>query len=642
MSDISSSNAPAATGLRRTPWADPWFYPLLACFLLTALLGTHLVNDSDVGFHLKGGQWILENHCFPSLDTYTYSVPDHPYLDIHWLYQVLVYLLYRLGGYPLLILSHAAGIIAAIFLAFKRLRLTGAPLWICSILLTAALFSCEIRFRTRPEIASWVLFSLTLWVLELRMNQNRNLLFLLPLLQLVWVNVEGLFILGWGLMGIYGASGFFQPRGADPKLLRYCALSVAADLVNPYFLKALVFPLSLLVKLGGSNVFKQAVKEFQSPWSWVGARPYAHSPDILVYQLFSFFLLFLLLATFRRRRIQEWLLAAAFFGLSASALRNIPLFMIACLPLAAACWRDLRWEWIQRFRPAFFVHPLAAGVLTLFLLGLSLRVVTGAYYVYCQRTDRFGLGVDGDTEPLRACDFLVRNHLAGRILNSLDAGDWLDWAGPPRGTFIDGRLEVMGNELFSEYDSSLKTGGLQPLADKYRADIIFFNTADGSDWALQLNKMKDWRMVYLDECAAIYLRKGFGDSIPPPDFSRLLAERGILPFLLREAPSLLETPPPGAWSRFWGDFFTPVNYPGGLVNLGIFSACIQHPAEAELFFLEAIRRTGGRYSDFYLDLGSLYFFTRHYNESLLCVKRVLKDQPDNPAANKIMGILSGR
>ncbi len=38
-----------------------------------------------MGFHLRAGQWILQNHAFPDKDLFTYTVNQNDYVDLHWL-----------------------------------------------------------------------------------------------------------------------------------------------------------------------------------------------------------------------------------------------------------------------------------------------------------------------------------------------------------------------------------------------------------------------------------------------------------------------------------------------------------------------------------------------------------------------------
>src|SRR5258708_1822230 len=258
-------NSQPTLNLQKLHLSFPWFYSLLACFLLTVLFATHLINDTDLGFHLKGGQWILENHRFPTNDTYTYTISGQPYLDIHWLYQVCLYLLFRMGNYPLADLFHVLLITSAFFFVFKRLRLSETPLWLCVFLLLTAVAACEIRFRARPEVASWLFLSLTLWVLDHRFHRKADLLFLLPLIQLLWVNMEGLFILGWAAMAAYLASSYFHSHRIDKRLLRYSSLAALAGLVNPYFFNGLLFPLSNWATMT-NPLMRNSIKEFQSPW----------------------------------------------------------------------------------------------------------------------------------------------------------------------------------------------------------------------------------------------------------------------------------------------------------------------------------------------------------------------------------------
>src|SRR5208283_5602625 len=103
------------------------------------------------------------------------------------------------------------------------------------------------------------------------------------------------------------------------------------------------------------------------------------------------------------------LLVIFFFLLSAMAIRNIPLFIIACTPLAGACWKDLKGLWFHKLRLPRPLQTTVAWVLILFLVGFASRIVTNAHYVSNRLTDRFGLGLDRDAQPLRACRFLVEN-----------------------------------------------------------------------------------------------------------------------------------------------------------------------------------------------------------------------------------------
>ncbi len=619
------------------PFADPWLYCLWACFLLLALLGLRLVNDTDLGFHLRAGQWILQNRVFPSCDTFTYSVPDHEYLDIQWLYQVLLFLLFKLGGYSFLAPANTLLIALAFYATFKRLRLADAPLWMCALLLTATLFGCEYRFRIRPEILSWVLSVSILWVLELRAQRKRDLLFLLPVLQLAWANLEGLFPIGLGLLWIYCLSDFLR-QGGDKKLWGYSALSLIVCLLNPYGFQGMSFPFVLLNRLNASSIFKATIKEFQPPWGLNDTFWSTPTLYLLLYKLFCPALIVMILVTIRKRKIHEILIAAFFLWLSFTALRNIPFLFLSCLPIAASCWSDMKASWLHQVQKLAFLKIPTAWVLTLALFIMALRVASGAYYVSDRRTDRFGIGLNLEELPVKACEFLNQNGLQGRVLNHMDSGGWLDWKGPQK-TFIDARLEVMGDDFYSEFMGSLVPGGLQPLLAKYQPDILFFSFIPATQWYLELQKNPDWRLVYLDGLMAIYLRKGYEEKIPTLNYPRLLAENGAL-ILSKEIPALIQSSPHPFWKCFWEDLSTRTAYSTGLLRMGIFCANNNHPEIAESLFLEEVRRTQGRYWDAFLQLGTLYYLTGRQGQSQQCMRRVLADKPHNPQALKILKSLT--
>ncbi len=231
--------------------ANSWSYPLLACFLLVFLLAIRKIGTDDIGFHLKAGQWIVQHLAFPQKDTFTYTQGNRDYLDSNGLYQILLYGFYRTFGYASLTLLNADVILIVFNLLWFRLKATLAPPWMLSLLLLAAALAMKRRFIVRPEVFSWLYLSLTLWILDLRFSKARNLIFLLPLIQLLWVNSEGLFMLGWAALATYLLSGWFHGKRIDFPLVCYSLLSVAIGILNPYGLRGLLFPFFPLDQASG-------------------------------------------------------------------------------------------------------------------------------------------------------------------------------------------------------------------------------------------------------------------------------------------------------------------------------------------------------------------------------------------------------
>ena len=118
-------------------------------FVLLVVFTARYLSDADLGYHLRGGQWILEHHRFPSKDTYTYTRSNADYLDLHWLYQILIYATYAIGGYTALSLLNIVLVAVAFAVATRRVQMTGAPVWIARRCCCDAL-ACEVR-QVRPR-----------------------------------------------------------------------------------------------------------------------------------------------------------------------------------------------------------------------------------------------------------------------------------------------------------------------------------------------------------------------------------------------------------------------------------------------------------------------------------------------------------
>src|SRR5437868_14987463 len=90
---------------------------LMALFLaLTFLLGVFPLKDTDFWWHLRTGEIIRATGAVPKTDCYTFTVPDHPWIDLHWLYQVALSWAYDHGGIVAPNLSNCAITCAAVFL----------------------------------------------------------------------------------------------------------------------------------------------------------------------------------------------------------------------------------------------------------------------------------------------------------------------------------------------------------------------------------------------------------------------------------------------------------------------------------------------------------------------------------------------
>lgn len=635
---INSQPSPALSPFQwRTLAQSGWLYPLLACLLLVILFSAKGIGSYDLGMHLAGGQWIVQHRAFPIKDTFTYTQSNQDYLDSHWLYQIILYLMEIIFGYSGLLFLHMAMVLLTFSLLFWRIRLTQAPAWLACFLLLASILMIERRFTVRPEVFSWFFLSLTLLVLELRAGK-RNLLLLLPVIQFFWVNTEGLFMLGWLAMAAYVLSGRYHQKKWDTPLLKFSFLSMAAGLLNPYFLKGLAFPLVLLTRFQQGNLFKQTISEFSSPWQYWQAQKTHHDLSLPIILMFLLACLgaFLVLATLKRRNFHELILGSAFGWLGFSMVRNIPLFTLVLVPLIASCWPDLsvpeRWK---RLRGKAF--PILT---TLLILSIALRVVTNAYYVDDRRLDRFGIGLDQSRLPVKAVDFLRNHGLNGRLVNNLSFGGWLDWKGS-QPAFIDGRLEVMENSFYENYILSFRENGLAALLIQYQPQLILADYNSAPSWIEQLRSIPNWRLIFLDECSAVYAHGDYAKDLPSLDFNALLTGRNIPRETDGAAVQDLERFKPNRLKTWLEGFYLPQNYSLGHSSLGLFCLRAGETQAARDLFVEGLRRSGGGYEEIYFNVGIAYLRLRQMHLGKAFLQQSLELNPKNPATLQMLGQLQG-
>src|SRR5438105_1222348 len=98
--------------LRRVMW--------LAVYALAVLAAVKPVVDPDLWWHLRTGEWITETGGVPYTDPFSTAGPDKPWVAYSWLFDLLLYGLYRALGLTG-ILVFRVGMILAIVYAFRRL-----------------------------------------------------------------------------------------------------------------------------------------------------------------------------------------------------------------------------------------------------------------------------------------------------------------------------------------------------------------------------------------------------------------------------------------------------------------------------------------------------------------------------------------
>jgi len=388
------------------------------------------------------------------LDWDPYGYVQGRWLNIYWLFQCVVALLYRAGGFELLVVMKsllAASAMLAFGLALRR-RVGPAWLTFCGL---AALMLMAWRIRVRPEAFTLAFLMLVVVLTDgVRLGGSpRRLWWLVPVMA-AWVNMHGLYVVGLAAMWTALAGAWLDRfRGRPSNLCGLSALvpalaATAACLLSPWPIDANMHFTMLFTRIADQGHYNPASAECQPIWQAMDV-----FPDAIAIALFT---LFFMVMNRRRLPVGHVLWFVAFTILAAMAVRNIALLGPICgWLLAINGWPvveklvGLRRLW-GRLAP--FVLPLlvlaALGAIAVSITGM--HDFGGAY--------RFGVGLDRDEYPLRSARYLRDLNEPGDVF-CMDFGDsapilyyaahGLDRAN--RRLWIDSRLEAYSDEHFATY-----------------------------------------------------------------------------------------------------------------------------------------------------------------------------------------------
>ncbi len=518
--------------------------PVLLGLALATLVGFAAlfpITCTDLWWHLAAGRLMLGEGRLLFHDPFSVGAAGAPWIDLHWLFQVLACLLHRAGGVAAIVLGKAAtaGLAAWVLLrateaaALRReetrdaLALRGLAVLVCA----PALYLTRFLVLERPIVLTLLLLALFLLVLERHRRGARGhwLLVLLPL-QVLWANCQGLFLLGPLLIACYlagelvtaalarhGARGF--EVSVDRRGLAQLALALggvlAAGLLTPYGLRGLALPFTLLGRIdgGGGELFSLNVSENIPPFllertdpasvwhlKWVGAITFAS---------------FLLVRAARSPlQLGRLLLAAAFFSLALLANRNLLLFYWVAALVTAANLAPLLARVASRPRGA---------TLTRRALPLLALAVVGGLAVHrwsARREEGPALAIAPFRVPTVAVERVRALGLEGDAFNAVRYGGYLAWTLHPRHRpFIDGRLVLRSAAQFGEYLDVLDhPERFEPLRRAHGLRLALLPAAYPDRYLgliRALYRDPAWRLLYTDGTETLFARADAGALAAP-------------------------------------------------------------------------------------------------------------------------------
>ncbi len=622
---------------------------LISFFVMVFVMGLLKIYSPDLGFHLKSAQWMLQNKRFIYTDSFSFGAQGLPYFDLQWLYQLLIYSLYKKGEATLVIVNALLITCSLILVWFRFIKNTGIAnnnIKMGIFAFISLLLVQPLSFEIRPHVLSWIYLNFLLLFLEsYKRNGNKRFLYLLPLIMLMWVNSHSLAIIGLVIIAIYNTGYYLEKRKLDKRFLLFSIFCLVAFIINPYLFEGLLYPFKQLGIISGNNLFKSYIGEFQSPFTYqeilaLGSK-YFTSPLLLIH-VSAAFSLFSIFRSLMQKQFTDALLLTAFLIVLYLGHKNYGYFLMVSLPLIikyAFAWFEARHnkKQVQKISPtaknktvqaqiqvslppaqqAFYKRLSIAAVILAILI--SITSITDGYQIFRTSPYRFGVSSSKDDLPIEATAFLLKNNIKGKLLNHLDYGGYLMYHYNEK-VYIDGRLELMENDFFKTYyESVTERNGFKKLLDAYNPDIVIFPYVKARAWWLHFISTKNqsgYKPVYFDGLSVIYLK-----SSAFPQFAEI-AEKDIMktidPTAYMRINESIETSKPGRFVVLINGLWQKQSF--SITNQNKATYCFTNgfDSAAISYSVMGIENSTVRTPNIFKNL-SLYFKDKKmYNEAQLC------------------------
>jgi hypothetical protein len=454
------------------------------------------IDDPDIWWHLRTGQWIVDHGHVPFEDPFSIYGAGKPWIAYSWLFEVLVYGLYRYFGLSgLVAFTVTMSLVVALMI---HLLLRRAPLpFVVEVILVAVIFaSLKPLLSPRPWLFTILFTAIELGViLNLRRSWKLLPALLLALLFVLWANLHIQFVYGLTILGFLAVESIVHRSASSGlphtdgraltvthsfMLLGSC---LVATLVNPYHYGVYLAILDYVMQSGAfQNISELHPMFFRSLADWLVLSITLTGAFVLGWQ--------------RRWNIfyLSLFVMASFFAFRAR--RDV--WFVALVVAAIISEFASTQSYSEYFN--FTKKRVAAVILSLFvcLYGLS----------HIRDISENSLAKIVELHfPAQAVKFIRSSQLPGPLYNSLDWGGYLIWSLPELPVAVDGRTNLHGDERIA---SSVATWDGRTAWEKnpelLRARLIIAQAGKPLTYLIRGNPR--YRLVYEDNTAAVFVVDG--------------------------------------------------------------------------------------------------------------------------------------
>lgn len=486
------SDPDGASAISRWAISRGALFTVLALCLpaVAALLGP--VQTQDLGYHLRGGQLMLEWGEVVKSDVMSFSAYGVPWTNQQWGSAGILALTYEVAGWSGLLLLRSLAIGLTFSLVFAAGLGVGANRLVAALVALTSFLVAMPNLALRAQTFGLLLFALVMLILIVR-RRHPWFLLLVPLAFLAWGNLHGSFFLGWAAIGVAVLEDLLSRSRLAILTIAIGVLSVLATLVNPWGLDMWLYVLDLST----DPMMPAMVSEWQ---------PSTLSEATGLFFFASLFVMVLLLLL--RGRSLTWL-QLGWLGLLAllgvRAVRGVVWWAVGAAPAAAIMVSGFVVRG-RRLGDPVLDTPRGIGFTAMAAVLLVLLVVALPFW----RSGDPLYGPDGVVRdaPRAVTDTLLAEATPeDRVFADQTWGSWLEFAVPGVPLMVDSRIEVYGEDVWRDYLSVISgRADWAEILDRWEVTMLALkpNTA----LRTFVDESGDWVVIGEDDEGVVFRRKG--------------------------------------------------------------------------------------------------------------------------------------
>ena len=460
------------------------------------------LTDADFWWHLKTGEYIVNTHSVPTTDLFSFTNYGKPWVAHEWLSEVIFYLIYSRFGFNVLIVVFAILTALAFWVVYQR---TGSHPLIGSVATLLGVWTVLPTIGVRPRVFTLLLSSVYLAVLAryLKRGKGHEIWWLVPLMA-IWVNLHGGFLIGLVLIGLTLIGLPLDAWLSRERLMaawpRVRMLSLVlvgcllAVLLNPHGIKIYKFPFEIFL----SPVQQEAIVDWQSPDF--------HQSEAVPLMLLIFLTIWALTLSPRRVRASELLFFIATLYMTLKSGRHVAILALVAVPLLA----DNLQIWITETSKGklFSITSIDSERSNRMALILSVMflvpLIAFAAKLKSRVFDEWRQEVL--KVPLSAVAYLKDHQITGNTFTDPNIwGGYVIWALPSNPVYIDGRIDMYGDEFVKQYLNIIWNGAdwREPF-DRYGVRVVIIEPK--SALSRELLASGQWSKVFEDDISVVFVR----------------------------------------------------------------------------------------------------------------------------------------